>query len=172
MLAQKSDTVSVDTPNNVLDGRGGQFGQCLLLLDVEQDDRGGGRQQEGSGTSVKDLVGLSRQLDGLGQGIVEVTDFNRLQADCINIKSVGRWPDRDRSVRAYLSSLVEDGETVSSDENSRRPLSALSLDSRISDFARSLARQGDELVDSVVRSLRRQSERRLNNMLFETVGFR
>lgn len=41
VLAQQGDIVSIGAPHNVLDGRGGELSQDLLLLDIEQDDRAG-----------------------------------------------------------------------------------------------------------------------------------
>ena len=79
MLAQQGNAVSVNAPNNILDGRCRQFGQCLLLLNIEQDDRSRGREQERGSPSIEDLVGLRRQLDGLGQRVVEIPDLDRLQ---------------------------------------------------------------------------------------------
>lgn len=54
-----------------------------MLLDIEQDDGSRSRQQEGGGTTIEDLASLGRKLDCLGQGVVKVSNFDRLpEIDC------------------------------------------------------------------------------------------
>jgi hypothetical protein len=65
VLAQKSDIVSIGTPDHILDWRGSQFSKNLLLLDVKQGDGCGGREDEGSGSTVEYIVGLNGALDSL-----------------------------------------------------------------------------------------------------------
>lgn len=65
VLAQQRDIVPVGAPDDILDGRGSELSQDLLLLDIKQYDRGGGREDQGGSTAVKDVVGLDGTLDGL-----------------------------------------------------------------------------------------------------------
>jgi len=65
MLAQKSDIVSIGTPNDILDWGGSQFSKNLLLLNIKQGDGRGRREDERSGSTVEDVVGLNRALDSL-----------------------------------------------------------------------------------------------------------
>lgn len=63
MLAQERNIVTIGTPDDILDWRGSQFSKNLLLLNIKQGYGCGGREDEGSGSTVEDVVGLNRALD-------------------------------------------------------------------------------------------------------------
>ena len=65
VLAQERDIVSIGTPNDILDWRGSQFSKNLLLLNIKQGDGRGRREDERSGSTVEDIVGLDGTLDSL-----------------------------------------------------------------------------------------------------------
>jgi len=65
MLAEKSDIVAIGAPNNILDRRSCQFSENLLLLNVKQGDGSCRREDERSGSTIEDIVGLHRTLDSL-----------------------------------------------------------------------------------------------------------
>lgn len=65
MLAKQRNEGTVSTPDGVLHRWGGDLGQGLLLLDIVQNDRSRGAEDQTSGSTVEDLVRLNRGLDGL-----------------------------------------------------------------------------------------------------------
>jgi len=65
MLAEESNIVTISAPNNILDWRSSQFRKNLLLLDIEQSDRSSGREDKGSSSTVKDIIGLNRTFNSL-----------------------------------------------------------------------------------------------------------
>ena len=65
MFAEQSDERSICTPNDVLHGRGGDFRERLLLLDIVEHDRRGRRKDQARCTAVEDLVRLHGRLDAL-----------------------------------------------------------------------------------------------------------
>lgn len=79
MLAKKSDHVVVGTPDNVLDGLGGELGEDLLLLQVEERDRRGSGEKNASGSTVVDVGGLERNLHRLGDAEREVSNVDGLR---------------------------------------------------------------------------------------------
>lgn len=65
MFTEQSDQRSVSAPHDVFDRGGRNLRNALLLLNVVQDNRGGGAENEARGSSVEDLVGLDGCLDRL-----------------------------------------------------------------------------------------------------------
>lgn len=65
MLAQQGDIITIRAPDNVLHRWRSELSQDLLLLNIKQGDRGGGREDQRSGTAVEDIVGLDRAFDRL-----------------------------------------------------------------------------------------------------------
>jgi hypothetical protein len=65
VLAEKSNIVSISTPNDILDWRSSQFRKNLLLLDIEQSNGGSGGKDKGSSSTVEDIVGLDGTFDSL-----------------------------------------------------------------------------------------------------------
>jgi hypothetical protein len=78
VFAQERDVSTIVAPHDVFHWRGRELGKSLLLLNVKQDDRRRRREQERGGTTVKDLVGLDRALDGFREVVGQVTDLNVL----------------------------------------------------------------------------------------------
>jgi hypothetical protein len=65
VLAEKSNIVTISTPNDILDGRSSQFRKNLLLLNIEQSNGGSRGEDEGSSSTVEDVVGLNRTFNSL-----------------------------------------------------------------------------------------------------------
>jgi hypothetical protein len=78
VFAEKRNHASIIRPDGVLDRWSGDIRNGLLLLDIEQNDRRRRAQQKTSRAAVEDIVGLNGAFDGLGDGIVEVPDFDVL----------------------------------------------------------------------------------------------
>ena len=78
MLAQQGYIVAVGAPDDVLDGRGSELGQHLLLLDIKQDHRGGRCEDQRRSTAVKDVVGLDGTFDGLDDVVGKVSGLDVL----------------------------------------------------------------------------------------------
>jgi hypothetical protein len=78
VLAQESDIVAVGAPDDVLDGRGSQFSQDLLLLDIKQEDGSSRREDKRSGTTIEDVVGLDGALDSLDDVVGQITSLDVL----------------------------------------------------------------------------------------------
>lgn len=78
MLAQQGDHRAIRVPYSVLDRRGRDLSDSLLLLNIEQDDGRRRAQQETCGPTIEDLVGLNRWLDGLGYRVGQVSDLDIL----------------------------------------------------------------------------------------------
>lgn len=95
VFAQQRDHGVVVAPDDIFDERSGKLGDDLLLLNVKQDDAGGAAEQERSRATVENVVRLNRAFDRLGDLIVQVANLDRLRC------------------------LVQDGETVASDEQRR-----------------------------------------------------
>ena len=94
MLAQESDHTTISTPHRVLDQRRRQLSNNLLLLNIKQHHARRATQQQTRRSTVEDIVNdeLRRTFDRLGDGIFEISNFDR------------------------LGSFVEDGESISGDE--------------------------------------------------------
>jgi hypothetical protein len=65
VLAEKSNIVSISTPNDILDWRSSQFGENLLLLNIKQGDGSSRGKDKGSSSTVEDIVGLDGTFDSL-----------------------------------------------------------------------------------------------------------
>ena len=65
MLAEKSNIVTISTPNNILDRRCSQFRKDLLLLNIKQSDGCSGGENKGSSSTIEDIVGLNGAFDSL-----------------------------------------------------------------------------------------------------------
>jgi len=65
VLAEKSNVVTISTPNDILDWGSSQFRKNFLLLNIEQCDGSSGREDKGSISTVEDIVGLNRAFDSL-----------------------------------------------------------------------------------------------------------
>lgn len=65
MLAEKSNIVAIGAPNYILDWWRSQFSKNLLLLNIKQGDGSCRREDERSGSTVEDIVGLHGTLDSL-----------------------------------------------------------------------------------------------------------
>jgi hypothetical protein len=121
VLGEQRDHGTVSAPDDILDGRGSQLGQNLLLLNVEQDNAGRSAEQNAGGAAIEDVVGLGRALDRLGDGVAQISNLD------------------------VLSGFVEDGEPVSSDKEGGRARAALAV--RFLHFAAFFG-QMDQLVDA------------------------
>jgi len=69
VFAEQRDEGTISTPDSVLYWRGGDLSQGLLLLDVVQDDRGGGAEDQTSGPTVENFICLNGSLDCLDHRI-------------------------------------------------------------------------------------------------------
>ena len=76
MFAEQRDKGTVGAPDGVLHRRGGDLSQNLLLLNIVQNNRGCGTEDQTSGSTVEDLIRLNWSLDGLDHRIGEVAYFN------------------------------------------------------------------------------------------------
>ena len=79
MFAEQRDEGTVCTPDGILHRWGGNLSQGLLLLDIVQNDRSCGAEDQTSSPTVEDLIRLNRSLDGLDHGIGEVAYLNQLE---------------------------------------------------------------------------------------------
>ena len=78
VLAEQSYLCTVRAPDNILDGRRVELSKRLLLLDIEQNDRGGRGKNEARGATVEDFVRLNRRLDSLHHRTGQVANFDEL----------------------------------------------------------------------------------------------
>ena len=78
MLAQKCNQRPVSAPDYVFNRWRRNFGECLLLLNVIEDNRRGGAQDETSSATVEDFVCRHGRLDGLNDGVGHVAYFDQL----------------------------------------------------------------------------------------------
>ena len=78
VLAEQSYLCTVRAPDNILDGRRVELSKCLLLLDIEQNDRGGRGKNEARGATVENFVRLNRRLDSLHHRTGQVANFDEL----------------------------------------------------------------------------------------------
>lgn len=103
VLAQEGDHVTIGAPYNILNGRGIDFGNNLLLLNVEKDYRRRSGEQNGRRTAVKYLGRLDRALDSLGDRVGKILNFD------------------------VLGTLVEDCEPVPCHEERTEPCTLLTV---------------------------------------------
>jgi len=79
VLGEKSDHVVVGAPDDVLDGLGGELGEDLLLLKIEESDRSGSGEKNASSSTVVDVGGLERDLHRLGDAEREISNVDGLK---------------------------------------------------------------------------------------------
>ena len=80
MLAQQRHQGAVGAPNDILDGRSGDLRNGLLLLDVVENDRRCGAENQAGSTAVEDLVRLDGWFDALDDRVGQVADLDELPA--------------------------------------------------------------------------------------------
>ncbi len=97
-----------------------------MLLNVVENDAGGGAEDETGCATEEDLVGGLRRCDGLGDGIVEVANLDGLRC------------------------LVEYGETVASNKDRAGTLTTLADAGRVGEIAAGLARQRSHIKGALV----------------------
>lgn len=113
-------------PDNILDTSNWEIGNRLLLLNIVQNNRLRSTQQKATSSAKVDVVDVKfRDLNRFCGGVGEVLDID------------------------LLGGLVENGESVSGDEDGRVARSSLGV-GRL-DRSRSVAREVDEFVDSAIR---------------------
>lgn len=78
VLAQQGDVITIGAPDDILDRRRSELSQNLLLLDIEQRDRGGGCEDQRSGTAVEDIVGLDGAFDRFDDVVRQVPSLDVL----------------------------------------------------------------------------------------------
>ena len=76
MFTEQRDEGTVCTPDGILYWWGCDLSQGLLLLDIVQDDRGCGAEDQAGSSTIEDFIRLNRSLDGLDHRIGEVADLN------------------------------------------------------------------------------------------------
>ena len=79
VLAHQSDHATIRAPDDILDGRAVDLGDGLLLLDIVEDNRGGGTEKKTGSATVEDLVGLDRRLDRLDDRVLQVAHLDQLE---------------------------------------------------------------------------------------------
>ena len=80
VLAEQGNERAVSTPNDVLDGRRSDLREGLLLLDVVENDRRCGAENQAGSTAVEDLVRLDGRFDALDDRVGQVADLDELPA--------------------------------------------------------------------------------------------
>jgi hypothetical protein len=95
MLAQKSGIKPVVGPNNILDTIDSKLGSALLLLNIIEVDSGGGDNKKVTSASEVDVGSASWRLEGPRRTVRKIFNVNSL---------IGG---------------VEDGKSISGDENGR-----------------------------------------------------
>ena len=80
VLAEQGNERAVCTPNDVLDGRRSDLREGLLLLDVVENDRRCGAENQAGSTAVEDLVRLDGRFDALDDRVGQVADLDELPA--------------------------------------------------------------------------------------------
>ena len=79
MLAEQGNQRAIGAPDDVLHWRRGDFRNCLLLLNIVQDNRRRRTQDQASSSTVKDVICLYRGLDRLDYRIRKVANFDELE---------------------------------------------------------------------------------------------
>jgi len=79
VFAEQRDEGTICTPDGVLHGWGGNLSQCLLLLNIVQNDRGCGAKDQTGGPTVEDFIRLNWSFDGLDHRIGEVAYLDQLE---------------------------------------------------------------------------------------------
>ena len=100
MLAEKRNEGTVGAPNDVLDGRGGDFREGLLLLDVVQDYGGRRTEDKARSTAVEYLVRLYRRFDALENRVGQVANFDQLNGPLSRLGFL-----KDRKIRTCVALL-------------------------------------------------------------------
>lgn len=103
VLAQQSSIEAIIRPDNIFNPAHIKLSQLLLLLDIEENDRRG-RDEEQATCAAKVDVSRSRwRLDCLRCSVAQVLNVNR------------------------LTRLIEDGESITSDEHGGSTLATLHI---------------------------------------------
>jgi len=76
MLAEQRNKGTICTPDGILYRWGGDLSQGFVLLNIVQNDRCCGAEDQTGGSTVKYLIRLDWSLDGLDRRIGEVADLN------------------------------------------------------------------------------------------------
>jgi hypothetical protein len=90
VLAEKSNIVTISTPNDILDWRSSQFRKNLLLLNIEQGNGRSRGEDEGSSSTVEDIIGLDGAFDSLDNIVGEVPSFDVLSISFVGSRRVNK----------------------------------------------------------------------------------
>jgi hypothetical protein len=90
VLAEKSNIVTISAPNDILDWRSSQFRKNLLLLNIEQGNGRSRGEDEGSSSTVEDIIGLDGAFDSLDNIVGEVPSFDVLSISFVGSRRVNK----------------------------------------------------------------------------------
>ena len=84
-------TLEIRAPNGILDRRAVDLRNSLLLLEVVENDTGGGAENEVGSSAKEDLVRLHGCLDALDHRVGKVANLNELNAESIAVRTVKKY---------------------------------------------------------------------------------
>ena len=111
VLAQQRHVRHVSGPHHILDWGSGHFRDDLALLNVKENDRCGGAEQQLSSASVEDLIHHAGGLERLCAVVLQVANGNGLVGllqDCESVagNKDGRVADSALSFVGWLARLT------------------------------------------------------------------
>jgi len=109
VLAEKSNVVTISTPDDILDWRSSQFRKDLLLLNIEQGDGSSRREDKGSSSTVEDIIGLDGTFNSLDDIVGQIPSFDVLPISFID-QSTGNqkltWPTLSKTASRFLATKI------------------------------------------------------------------